>query len=84
MNKVKIGIGTIIGLTLTAVGTAATAWSTAEGAASHIKPGELAVITVASGLFTMLGRMYQAAQLPAETVPAKSSILPQGEEEQVS
>jgi hypothetical protein len=71
MTKVSVRLGTIVGLLLTTAGSAATAWATAEGAASHIKPGVLAVLTVISGSLTMLGRMYQAAQAPAEAEPPK-------------
>lgn len=70
--KVPVGLGSIVGYVLTAIGAAATAWATAEGASSHIKPGLLAAITVGAGLFTSLGRMYQAAQGP----PAKEAEPP--------
>lgn len=66
MNKVTVGLGTLIGLGLTTAGSAATAWATAEGASAHISPGLLAVLTVFAGAATMLGRMYQAK--PAATV----------------
>lgn len=69
MTKVSVGLGTIVGYTMTTIAGAATAWATAEGASAHISPGVLAVITVVSGTLTTLGRMYQAAQAPAETPP---------------
>ena len=60
MNEVPVKLGSIVGYLLTALGAAATAWATAEGPTSHIKPGLLAVLTVVAGLLTSLGRKYQA------------------------
>jgi hypothetical protein len=78
--KVSIGLGTIVGYGLTAIGGAATAWATAEGASAHIAPGLLAVVTVIAGSLTTLGRMYQAAKAaaPVEVLTAKpeTAVVP--------
>ncbi len=74
MNEVPIKLGTIVGYLLPALGAAATAWATAEGSASHIKPGLLAVLTVAAGLLTSLGRMYQA-KAPVEPPPPEPAVI---------
>ncbi len=72
--NVKIGLGTIVGYALTTLGAAATAWATAEGPTSHIKPGLLAVLTVAAGLLTSLGRMYQA-KAPIEPPAPEPAVI---------
>ncbi len=67
----SIGLGTIVGYGLTTLGTAATAWATAEGASAHIAPGLLAILTVVAGTLTTLGRMYQAGKAPVEVLTSK-------------
>jgi hypothetical protein len=72
--KVEIGLGTIVGYLLTTLGAAATAWAAAEGSASHLSPGLLAVLTVVSGTLTTLGRMYQA-KTPVEPPPPEPTVI---------
>lgn len=78
MNKVTVGIGTIVGYTLTTLAAAGTAWATAEGASSHIAPGLLAVITVVAGTLTSLGRMYQGGKAIEATNQPLVLPLPPG------
>jgi hypothetical protein len=73
--KVSVGLGTIVGYLLTTVGAAATAWASAEGPASHISPGLLAILTIVSGLGTTLGRQYQGGKA-LEGVPPTALELP--------
>lgn len=65
--EVRVGPATIVGYLLTAIGAAATAWA----AASHnpaISAEVLSIVTVAAGVFTNLGRQFQAGKKPAEVL----------------
>jgi hypothetical protein len=71
--KVPIGLGTIVGYLLTTLSATATAWAAAEGGASHLSPGLLAVLTVVAGSLTSLGRMYQA-KTPEAEIPVLAAV----------
>jgi hypothetical protein len=79
--KVSVGLGTIVGYGLAALGAIATAWATSEGASSHISPALLAVVTTVAGLGTTLGRQYQGGKA-LEGVPPPTAELPTDAQEQ--
>lgn len=59
--NVPVGLGTIVGYALTAIGVAVTAILAVEGGTHVLSPNTVAVLTTVAGVATTLGRMLQAS-----------------------